>query len=379
MPDISNTLLQGTARKQAHDHITGHNTSMIIDAFDHFTGHHCETTATGTLLKQIGIELSEPMLFGLGEGLGYIVWNMTKMDTPFIGGRVKPDSITETLCKHLNLRLEVTETTSISKAWECVSRYIDQGKAVGLKLDCYHLDYFSSRFHFAGHYVAMYGYDDTFAYLVDTVQQGEKVRTTLDSLALARNERGPMSSRNKAYVIYKDSNNTSATTSAKTTVKHTSQDAFLKKVVMHAMNNNATAFLNPPIKNIGYKGIKKTSSEIKKWFKNGKNIKREFQTIAMLMEKGGTGGSLFRNMYRDFLRESATLLASDDVYEVYLDYKKIAKQWKIVSDVLYKVGETQDSAYIHHASELLTELSQSEYDAMTKLKRASTTGANESK
>ena len=34
-----------------------------------FIGLHCETTATGTLLRQLGIELSEPMLFGLGEGL----------------------------------------------------------------------------------------------------------------------------------------------------------------------------------------------------------------------------------------------------------------------------------------------------------------------
>ncbi|MGP1431481.1 MAG: BtrH N-terminal domain-containing protein, partial [Treponema sp.] len=41
-----------------------------------FTGQHCESTATGTLLNQLGIELSEPMLFGLGEGLGFIIWKM---------------------------------------------------------------------------------------------------------------------------------------------------------------------------------------------------------------------------------------------------------------------------------------------------------------
>ena len=44
-----------------------------------FDGQHCETTATGTLLLQLGIELSEPMLFGLGEGLGFIFWNMKSM------------------------------------------------------------------------------------------------------------------------------------------------------------------------------------------------------------------------------------------------------------------------------------------------------------
>ena len=41
-----------------------------------YIGQHCESTATGTLLGQIGVELSEPMLFGLGEGLSFIFWNM---------------------------------------------------------------------------------------------------------------------------------------------------------------------------------------------------------------------------------------------------------------------------------------------------------------
>jgi hypothetical protein len=42
---------------------------MTIEDFKPFKGQHCETTATGSLLNQIGIELSEPMLFGIGEGL----------------------------------------------------------------------------------------------------------------------------------------------------------------------------------------------------------------------------------------------------------------------------------------------------------------------
>jgi hypothetical protein len=64
---------------------------MIIQNMESFLGQHCETTATGSLLNNLGIELSEPMLFGLGEGLGFIFWNMKTMDFPFIGGRNKPD------------------------------------------------------------------------------------------------------------------------------------------------------------------------------------------------------------------------------------------------------------------------------------------------
>lgn len=40
---------------------------MEIKNFKPFIGQHCETTTTGTLLRQIGIELSEPMLFGLDD------------------------------------------------------------------------------------------------------------------------------------------------------------------------------------------------------------------------------------------------------------------------------------------------------------------------
>jgi len=323
---------------------------LIIKDFSKFTGQHCETTATGSLLKQIGIDLSEPMLFGIGEGLGFIFWNMKIMDFPFIGGRVKPDVLTENICRNLNLNLEVTETTSKKKAWENAAKLIDQGKAVGLKLDCYHLEYFTNKFHFAGHYVAMYGYDNEFAYLVDTDQQGGKVKTSLKSLELARNETGPMSSRNRTYSITKDGN---------------SDD--LKKVILNAINNNALEFLNPPIKNIGYKGILKTSAEIKKWFKNSNDIKGDFQTTAMLMEKAGTGGSLFRNIYRDFLKESYELLNSEEIHRAYQDYSEIADLWKKVSELFHQAGETADIKHINQASEILVDLAERERSAMEKL------------
>lgn len=324
---------------------------MILNKFKPFVGQHCETTATGSLLYQIGIELSEPMLFGLGEGLGYIFWKMKTMDFPFIGGRVKPDVLTENICRNLNLKLEVNETSSLKKAWANIEYPISNGKAVGLKLDCYHLDYFSSKIHFAGHYVAMYGYDDKFAYLIDTDQQGGKVKTTLKNLTLARSEKGPMSSRNKSFII-----------------EQVEELPELNSIIKKAIYNNATEYLNPPIKNISYKGIKKTATEIKKWFENSKDVKREFQTSANLMGRAGTGGALFRNLYRDFLKESAGRLANQKIQEAYEGFKEIALQWTDVSNLFYKIGETNDEKYLIRASELLIELSEKEREAMEKLK-----------
>lgn len=182
------------------------------------------------------------MLFGIGEGLGFIFWNMKTMDFPFIGGRVKTDILTVNIAKNLNLSLQVFETSSQQKAWNEVKAFIDNGQTVGLKLDCYYLEYFSRPFHFAGHYAAIYGYDDKDAYLVDTLQQGGRVKTSLASLAKARAEKGPMSSKNLYYTINK-----------------TDKEFDLKQAIITAIKNNAKEYLNPPIANIGYKGIAKTS------------------------------------------------------------------------------------------------------------------------
>ncbi len=323
---------------------------MIVDNFKPFDGQHCETTATGTLLRQIGIELSEPMLFGLGEGLGFIFWNMKTMDFPFIGGRVKTDLLTQNIAKNLNLELTVNETSSSQKAWENVKQLLDNGNVVGLKLDCYHLEYFSNPFHFAGHYAAIYGYDHENAFLVDTKQQGGKVKTSLSSLAKARAEKGPMSSKNLYYIINK-----------------TDQEIDLKIATQNAIRNNAKAYVDPPINNIGYKGILKTSKEIFKWFDTSKNIESEFQACAMLMEKAGSGGALFRNLYRDFLKESYELLKLDALKQVYLEFVEIANLWTEVSELFIKVSKTKDRIYIEQAAEILVDLSKREKNAMQKL------------
>lgn len=323
---------------------------MKIDNIKPFNGQHCETTATGTLLRQLEIELSEPMLFGLGQGLGFIFWNMKTMNFPFIGGRIKTDLLTQNLAKNLNLELTVKEISSTQKAWESVKELLDNGKVVGLKLDCYHLEYFSNPFHFAGHYAAIYDYDNEDAFLVDTKQQGGKVKTSLKSLALARNEKGPMSSKNLYYTLNK-----------------TDKKYDLKNAVVTAIRNNAIDYLNPPINNIGYKGILKTSKEIQKWFDSSKDIESEFKASAMIMERAGTGGALFRNLYRDFLKESYKTLKLDKLKQAHTEFIDIANLWTEISNLFLQVSKTKDRKYIEQASDLLKQLSTKEKNALEKL------------
>lgn len=315
-----------------------------------FEGQHCETTATGTLLNQLGLRLSEPMLFGLGEGLGFIYWKMKSMEFPFIGGRVKPDLLTANIARNLGLNLIARETASPEKAWEAVTALLAKGRVVGLKLDSYHLEYFSKPIHFAGHYVALYGYDATHAYLVDTIQQGGRVKTSLASLAAARMEKGPMASRNLYYVLLEG--------------KYAPE---VPQAARDALKANAREYLNPPINNIGWKGIRKTAEELPKWFAACKDREKEFGTTAMLMERAGTGGALFRNLYRDFLGECRGFVPGKAVVAAHAAFTEIAPLWTRVSELLAEAPTERGEAAIREAAEMLLDLSDREKRAMAVL------------
>ncbi|MCE3226198.1 MAG: lantibiotic protection superfamily binding cassette transporter [Bacteroidetes bacterium] len=290
------------------------------------------------------------MLFGIGEGLSFIYWKMRTMDFPFVGGRVKPDELTANIARNLKLKLTVKQTSSRVKAWKEVAELLNTGKVVGLKMDCYHLEYFKKAFHFAGHYAAIYGYNEKDAFLVDTISQGGKVRTSLKSLELARAEKGPMSSKNLYYTLEKGIT-----------------DLDLKKAILEAIRNNCRTYLNPPINNVAYKGILKMSSEILKWFEQSKNMEEEFSTCALLMEKAGTGGALFRNLYRDFLKESYDILLIPELKKANQHFIVIAKLWERISELFNMIKSKKDLRHLQEASDLLKTISDKEKMVMTLL------------
>ena len=107
-----------------------------------------------------------------------------------------------------------------------------------------------------------------------------------------------------------------------------------------------------------------TLVEIKKWFKNSKDIEGDFKTTAMLMEKAGTGGAIFRNFYRDFLKESYEILKIENIKKSQKMFVEIADLWTEVSTLFEKTGETKDIKYINKASDILVILSEKEKHAM---------------
>ncbi|NUS06689.1 MAG: BtrH N-terminal domain-containing protein [Nonomuraea sp.] len=307
---------------------------------------HCETTALGVLLRHEGLDLSEPMLFGLGSGLSFVYWDGKGMPFPFLGGRVKPFELTRNLAARLGLTLAVEETTSPRKAWANAAAAVDAGRPVGLQLDCYHLEYFGSKVHFGGHVVAMYGYDDHDAYLVDTGRQGGAVRTSRPSLAAARAERGPMTARNRSFTL------------ARKDPSPGWQDQ-----IVPAVRACADAFLAAPISNLGHRGIEKTAKLLPTWPARVGDPLQDLPQIALMMENAGTGGALFRALYRDFLAECAQLIDDRHLRTGHTLYAEAATLWTDVAALIAKAGERE----LRQASDLLYDLARIEENAMRAL------------
>lgn len=311
---------------------------------------HCETTTLGVLLRHQGLDLSEPMLFGLGAGLSFIYWDSKRLDFPFLGGRVKPFELTRNLAGMLGLGLEVRETRSAGRAWDNVVGFLASGLPVGLQLDSYYLDYFGSRVHFGGHVVAMYGYDSDNAFLVDTEQQGGAVTTSLSSLAQARAARGPMTAPHRCFTL---------------TISGDLPD--VRAAIAPAITACADAFLHPPIANLGYRGIAKAGTLIRTWFDRAGDPRRDLPQAALLMEKAGTGGALFRNLYRDFLGECAELIDRADLRTGHRLYVEAADGWSEVATFITEAGLSGDRRLLDRAGQLLGDLSRLEHEAMRVL------------
>lgn len=313
---------------------------------------HCETTALDVLLRHEGIELSEPMLFGLGSGLSFVYWDARNMDFPFLGGRVRPFELTRNLAAALGLELTVEETSSPRRAWANVTAAVDAGRPVGLQLDSYHLPYFASKVHFGGHVVALYGYDESTAYLVDTAQQGGAVTTGLTDLAAARAARGPMTARHRSFTVG---------------VPRDAPEP--RSRIVPAVTACADAFLHPPIANLGHRGIGKASAMVPTWQRRAAEPGRNLRQAALLMERGGTGGALFRNLYRDFLAECTGLIDSRRLRTGLALYTEAAALWTRTAELIGEAGETGDEQCLVRAGGILEDLSRVEREAMEALSR----------
>jgi hypothetical protein len=331
-------------------------TAVRVAGFAPFVGQHCETVATGSLLGAVGVELSEPMLFGLGEGLGFIFINLASLPLPFVGGRVRPFALTVSLCANLGLKLTTAETRSKPKAWATLEQSLLHGQAVGLQLDSFHLEYFTRPVHFAGHFVAAYGFDDQQVFVVDTAQQGSAQCTRRRNLEAARFEKGPMAAKARSWTIGHP---------GAAPKQNRDLSPVIAKAIRKAIRANAADYLSPAFQGASFHGIRKLARSLPGWLDLAKDPAADLALSALLLERAGTGGSLFRNFYRDFLLEARDHLGpKTGLKRAHGLFGESAEEWAAVAALIEAAGRKADAAPLLEAAARCSRIADIETEAM---------------
>jgi hypothetical protein len=293
---------------------------LLVKDFNQFGGKYCWTTALKNVFAYHGLDLSEELLFGLGGGLGFIYWYMKMMPAPFIGARygkgVEPLINT---CQRIGGDATVIETTSMQKGHDALLKMLREGEPAVVFVDMAYLPYLAlpEVAHFGGHTVVVYGINEE----KNNVHISERAATglciSIDDLKKSRNSKfPPFPAKNRLLQI-----------------TYPQTVANLEKAIRDSIRESCDSMLNPPIKNIGLPGMQKWAGFVLTWPQQfrGLNLFDCLFNIFIYIEIGGTGGSAFRPMYAQFLREASSIVNKSKLVEVAEMFEESGKKWSEIA------------------------------------------------
>ncbi|MBF4471236.1 BtrH N-terminal domain-containing protein [Flavobacterium sp. HJJ] len=326
--------------------------------FTHYQSAHCENGVASNLLKHNGLNISEPMVFGIGSGLFFVYLPFLKVNyAPAISYRPMPGQIFNRLAKRLGLKIKRQKFSSQAKAVKTLDENLKNNIPSGLQVGVYNLTYFPDeyRFHFNAHNLVVYGKTETDYLISDPVM--ENVTTlTHDELNKVRFAKGAFAPRGQIYYPIQVPANVD-----------------LKGAIIKGIKNTCRDMLAPmPI--IGVRGIRLVARLIKKWpVKEGtKKANHYLAQIVRMQEEIGTGGGGFRFIYAAFLQEAAVILNNDELQKLSLEMTAIGDLWRdfaVEASRVYKNRSTKVDVYNLLSDQLLS-IADKEEVFFKKLKKA---------
>jgi hypothetical protein len=310
--------------------------------FVHNQSAHCENGVASNLLKHNGLNISEPMVFGIGSGLFFVYLPFLKVNyAPAISYRPMPGSIFNKLAKRLGLKIKRQKFSSESNAIKALDDNLKNNIPSGLQVGVYNLTYFPDeyRFHFNAHNLVVYGKTETDYLISDPVMENVTTLTHAE-LNKVRFAKGAFAPRGQMYYPIQVPENVD-----------------LKGAIIKGIKNTCRDMLAPmPI--IGVRGIRYVAKLIKKWpVKEGtKKANHYLAQIVRMQEEIGTGGGGFRFIYAAFLQEAAVVLENDELQTLSLEMTAIGDLWRdfaVEASRVYKNRSTKVDVYNMLSDQLL--------------------------
>ncbi len=300
----------------------------LVKDFIHRPGVHCESTALRDIYEFQGFNFSEPMIFGLGSGLGFIYWKMKKTGFPFIGGRAR--DLDRNLCLNLGVDLRIYKTSSRKKAHESLIKQINDNIPVMIHVDMPYLKYLGlpEKAHFGGHVVVVAGLDEEngTVYIADTRYEKMQLATFKELEEARASGYKPFLPDNRWFEF-------------RFPLGLTPTEEAIRKAIV----KTADSMLNPPIKNLGIRGIRYFAEEIVNWPRDypPDRFKHNYELTYIYMNEDGTGGGLFRYLYSKFLEEAGRILGDRNVTDTSKKYLQIGRKWAKVAEMIRDIPEKE--------------------------------------
>ena len=169
--------------------------------FTHHQSAHCENGVASNLLKHNGLNISEPMVFGIGSGLFFVFLPFLKVNyAPAISYRPMPGQIFNKLAKRLGLKIKRQKYSSEANSVKALDENLKKNIPSGLQVGVYNLTYFPDeyRFHFNAHNLVVYGKTET-DYLISDPVFEDTVRCSSADLLRARFAKGALAPKGLLY------------------------------------------------------------------------------------------------------------------------------------------------------------------------------------
>lgn len=311
--------------------------------FNHYQSAHCENGVTSNIFKFNGIDISEPMAFGIGAGLFYIFIPFLKVNYgPAISYRPMPGVIFSRAAKKIGVKVKKQRFRNEAAAFDALDRNLDNGIPTGLQVGVYHLPYFPDeyRFHFNAHNLVVYGKKGN-DYLISDPVMEHPTTLTREELAKVRFAKGTFAPKGHMYYPVETPN-----------------EINLEKAIIAGIKKTTKDML-APVPFVGVNGIKHVAKKIPKWVKKEgvKKTNHYLAQIIRMQEEIGTGGGGFRFVYGAFLQESATILNKPELNDFSKEMTAIGDDWRDFAHLASRICKNrhkEEGGYLELSNLMLT-------------------------
>lgn len=304
---------------------------MIIPDYKHQMGAHCESGTIASLLRHHGLNLSEPLVFGIAGGIFFAYFHKTKsFSFPTFILRNKPGEIRKNLAKRLNIDFKTYSFKDVEKGFSVLDSLLDQHIPVACQVDFFYLDYVPSweRVHINVHFLAVIGKEEN-RYIISDAYFPEIVTAQKSSLEKGRFPGGNMSP--DGFLFH---------------VKNTpSPNIDLSPAILKGIRKACFNMLKIPIPFLGIKGMRLMAKKLPEWPKfsrDTEHLSHEIMKINILLEDQGTGGAGFRFMYATFLQQAATITGISALKGFSEELMIIGDGWREISLFAARIGKFRD-------------------------------------